>query len=143
MFRSMSERLRRSYEYSNTHRTFDLSVMREAADHIERLEEELSGLRKEYREMARSVQEAIRDGREEPALRARIRLSGGISHFLPDGTQVYTLDEAEQISGLRAQTLRQRMHRAEVEPAGHINPRVPVYTAVQLGWAPAPEAKPA
>lgn len=45
----MADRLRKAKEYADTHRVFDLSVMNEAADLIEQLEEERDGLRKEVK----------------------------------------------------------------------------------------------
>lgn len=62
---------------------------------------------------------------------------GGITHFTADGTQVYTLREAEAITGVQHTTLRQRLHRANVQPMGKISPQESVYTAEQLGMVPA------
>jgi hypothetical protein len=47
----MSDRLRSSYEYANSHMVFDLGVMLEAATHIERLEEQNQGMREWIREL--------------------------------------------------------------------------------------------
>jgi hypothetical protein len=42
----MPERLRHLYDYANSHRTFDLGLLLEAAAYIERLEEDAEETRK-------------------------------------------------------------------------------------------------
>lgn len=45
----LPDRLRKAKEYADTHMVFDLRIMNEAANLIERLEEEVAGLREEVK----------------------------------------------------------------------------------------------
>lgn len=55
-----------------------------------------------------------------------------IEHYV-DGRRVYTVGEAAELLGAKPETIRQRLHRANIEPVGHINPREPVYRPGDLG----------
>jgi hypothetical protein len=56
-----------------------------------------------------------------------------IQHFTEDGRRVYTVGEAAALLDEKKDTIRQRLHRAEIEPVDYINPREPVYYPEQLG----------
>lgn len=55
-----------------------------------------------------------------------------VEHYV-SGQRVYTLTEASEILNVAAATLRQRVKRGGVEPAGWINGREPVYRPGDLG----------
>lgn len=63
-----------------------------------------------------------------------------IEHYL-DGRRVYTLSEAAELLNEKTATLRQRLHRANTEAAGYINPREPVYYPEDLGRGEAMKTK--
>jgi hypothetical protein len=56
-----------------------------------------------------------------------------IRHFADDGRRVYTVGEAAKLLDEQKATIRQRVHRAKVEPVDFINPREPVYYPEDLG----------
>lgn len=55
----MADRLRRSHEYIRTHNVYDHSIMLEAADHLERVEESLDGGREYIKEMDQAAEQSI------------------------------------------------------------------------------------
>lgn len=55
-----------------------------------------------------------------------------IEHYA-GGRRVYTVGEAAELTGDQKATIRQRLHRAKVEPVDFINPREPVYYPEDLG----------
>ena len=61
--------------------------------------------------------------------------SGVEIYVVTDGVRrrVYTLAEASDALHVAEATLRQRVKRKGTEPAGWINPRLPVYYAADLG----------
>lgn len=56
-----------------------------------------------------------------------------IAHYTEDGRRVFTVAEAAVLTGEKADTIRQRLHRKGTEPADWINPREPVYYPADLG----------
>lgn len=129
MTSTMAARLRHVHDYIGNHKVFDHGVMHEAADYIERLEEQLEGARDYIKEIEAAAVEHSRTTVQP----VRPRGSVDIVHLLADGTRVFTLAEAEALTGVKAATIRRRLNRAKVVPAGQINPREPVYTAQQAG----------
>lgn len=55
-----------------------------------------------------------------------------VEHYV-NGRQVLTLAEASDLLHIPAETLRQRIHRKQIEAPGWITPRLPVYYPEDLG----------